>query len=157
MRSGCRRARIPSASRPRRGVEASRYNSSASAASMRPPPRTFAAIPSTAMSVKEQRPAGRHHAAFNRVPVKELEPGALAIAEIVLDIVAQVADANVLMLRRVAKVIARHGVAVRHAGVARGRQRRDIGGSKRTGSPHPEGPYERQAGHGGPGRTKIDL
>src|SRR5207247_7398247 len=47
MPSGCLRTRTPSASSPRSGVGARRYNFSASAAFRRSPDRTFSAMHST--------------------------------------------------------------------------------------------------------------
>ena len=108
---------------------------------MRPPPRTFAAICSMHHQIKSHCPiAAAQHADFGGVAIEQLEAGALLGAKIVLDIIAQVPRAEVAVLRRVAEILPRDGVALLHARFARLLQRADILGAQHARSAPPRTP-----------------
>ena len=79
----------------------------------------------TCPSKNRSASARRHDAGFGRVAIERLEPGALVVAEMVLDIIPQVARADRLMLRRVRGSTPRAiASGWSHAGVPRLLQRR---------------------------------
>src|SRR5438552_15140185 len=116
---GCLRARTASASRPRSGVGAERYSSSASSALMRAPARTLSASPVMLGMIKPQRSVERREVELRGVLVERPQALELVVAEKVLNIIAQVPPGD-RFARRIVRIIgARHIGGMRDACVAR--------------------------------------
>src|SRR6266853_3135245 len=105
---------MASASWPRTAVGAARYSSSASAASTRCPARTL----SMTLSTIKLHGSRRRDAKLERVAIEQLQPRPLVVAEMILNIIAQVPRAECLPFRRVRQVFARNRLGVRHTSVA---------------------------------------
>src|SRR5262249_47357423 len=91
------------------------------------------------------------------VPVERLETGTLVAAEIVLDILPQIAGSGLLTLGCVRQILARELVGSPPPSVARLLERRNVIRVERIRPARPECPDERKAGQISPGFAEVDL